>query len=68
MLCASEILLRIYAIINCIKQISILLDTEAEFGFHLAPFDTVSLCGYRTVAPPIRRSRISRAASANYEY
>lgn len=42
MLCASEILLRIYAIINCIKQISILLDTEAEFGFHLGPFDAVS--------------------------
>jgi hypothetical protein len=28
MLCASELLLRIYVIINCIKQISILLDTE----------------------------------------
>jgi len=42
MLCASEILLRIYAVINCIKQISILLDTEAAFGFHLGPFDTVS--------------------------
>lgn len=42
MLCASEILLRIYVIINCIKQISILLDTEGAFGFHLGTSDTVS--------------------------
>lgn len=42
MLCASEILLRIYVIINCIKQISILLDTEAAFGFHLGTSDAVT--------------------------
>lgn len=79
MLCANEILLRIYVIITCIKQISILLDMEATFGFHLGTTDAVRFvplpyCGssYRrvttTTTDGTNESRKSKYLTVNIKY